>query len=98
MPWAHSLPTTPLTRLVIAEIAVLSLRAVELEERLCLVTSQNALRTVQTQAVFRCRSFNAITLSSNSCRQLPTQRSGTPFWQGLPIVCHDRPACLSQRN
>jgi len=33
-------------------------------------------------------SFRVITWSSNSRRQLPTQRSATPFCQGLPIeVC-----------
>jgi hypothetical protein len=32
---------------------------------------------------FRRRSFSAITWSSNSRRQIPTQRSATPFCQGL---------------
>src|ERR1019366_8900204 len=34
---------------------------------------------------FRWRSSNAITWSSKSRRQLPTQRSATPFCQGLRI-------------
>src|SRR5215470_5937906 len=32
---------------------------------------------------FRCRSFSTITWSSKSRRQLPIQRSATPFCQGL---------------
>src|SRR5579864_5375982 len=32
---------------------------------------------------FRCRSLRAITWSSSSRRQLPTQRSAIPFCQGL---------------
>lgn len=62
---------------------------------LCLTTRRRFLRQCEMRSVvvvvkdvflqqaFRCRSFRTITWLSRSRRQLPTQRSATPFCHGL---------------